>query len=144
MGTFLGERCWELEESEKGQLEQNASVKVEFNLEETKDFRRKVAESVEALCGKEVQPLLLLHYSEQALRNVASQLSVQKALCEKPVKEIAVLEQRKSELMADADTRLKEVDRLRAEAERLKGWLQEEVSRLVKCKVRLIGDIDPS
>lgn len=135
--AFLAERCWELEESEKGQVEQNTAVKVEFNLEKTREFHSKVSDCIEALSGKEVQPLLLMQSSQHA-RHVASQLLNQKALCEKPGKETSALEQRRVELVAEADVLQKEVDRLQAEAQHLKGWLEEEISKLTKHKVRLL------
>lgn len=143
LDTFLAERCWELEEVESGRLTQNTNVKVEFNLEQTKAFHSKVAEAVEALCGKDVQPLLLLSSSESALRHAVSELAAQKALCEKPSKESATLDQRKAELSAEADLHSEESKRLRAQAQKLKGWLEEEMTRVLKYKVHVVGDSCP-
>jgi hypothetical protein len=140
--AFLAERCWELEEIEKGQQQQNTNVKLQFNLEETKAFHRQINQAVEALSGKDVQPLLLMGSGDATLRNVISELSQQKALCDKPGEVSALLERRRAELCAEADNHSKEVDRLRQQVRDMKDWLEAEIARLMKHKVHLVGDIN--
>lgn len=83
-----------------------------------------------------------MHGSEAALRHAVSQLSTQKLLCEKPGRESSALERRKAELSSEADVNLKEAGRLREQAQKLKRRLEEEISRLMKNKIRLVGDVN--
>merc|ERR1719373_475838 len=140
--AFFEQRCWELEERGEGQLAQSSNTEVQLSLDETKRLHAQVTEAVAALCGKEVQPLLLMHGSSAALRHAVAQLSTQKMLCEKPGRESSALERRKAELAGEAEVNLKEASRLREQAQQLKRKLEEEISALMKHKVRLVGDVD--
>merc|ERR1711908_197523 len=80
--AFLAERSWELAEIEKGQQQQNTNVKLLYNSEETRSFHSKVAEAIESMSGKDVQPLLMMSSGDATMRNTISELSAQKALSE--------------------------------------------------------------
>lgn len=140
--TFLAERCFELEECEKGNLQQNENVKVQFTLEETKAFHSKVAEAVETLSGKDVLPLFVLYSSQAARCHAVAALESQERLCQKSGKESSELDITKATLSLEAAAHSKEVAQLQAQVKQLKGWLEEELGQLMKYKVHLVGDVD--
>lgn len=142
--AFLAQRCWELEErgGAEGQLAQSSNTEVQLTADETKKMHSQVTAVIDAFCGKQVQPIFLMHGSESALKHAVSQLATQKMLCEKPGREYSSLERRKAELSREAGVNLKEAARLRENAQKLKKRLEEEIERLMKHKTRLVGDVN--
>lgn len=142
--AFLSHRKWELEQRDaaQGQLVESGNMEVQRSIGEVKSLHKAVDGIVEVLCGKQTQSLLLMESSSGALAHAVSQLEMQRALCERPGRQHAALEKRKAELSEEAESNLREVERLRKDLQRLKTRLEEEIGKLVKAKIRIVGDIN--
>eukprot|EP00930_Biecheleria_cincta_P035543 TRINITY_DN24444_c0_g1_i1.p1 TRINITY_DN24444_c0_g1~~TRINITY_DN24444_c0_g1_i1.p1 ORF type:complete len:422 (+),score=119.32 TRINITY_DN24444_c0_g1_i1:35-1300(+) len=131
--TFLSQTCWQLEDrSSDGQL----------SLDEVKALHSSVAAALEALRGRDVQPLLALHCSPTALQNCAAKLSAQKALCARNAERSAALKELKASFAAEAEQCSKSAQALAAQVREQRAWLEAEMSRVTKYKVSLVGEIN--
>lgn len=135
--AFIAQRCFELQESGIAQ-----SSLDDFSLDELTAFQSKIGDAIESVCGKEVQPILLMHNSKSVLEHTVSKLSTQKNLCEKLAKRAADQQQAKADLQAEVEVSSKEFAQLQSQIQQLREWFEGELSRVMKYKVSLFGEID--
>eukprot|EP00928_Gymnodinium_smaydae_P002942 TRINITY_DN11073_c0_g3_i1.p1 TRINITY_DN11073_c0_g3~~TRINITY_DN11073_c0_g3_i1.p1 ORF type:complete len:485 (-),score=100.86 TRINITY_DN11073_c0_g3_i1:11-1465(-) len=136
--SFLSERCLEVEEQGCEEFQVGTE---KLSAQEAKGFRDAIAEIIADLSGEHV-PLMLMNASPDALARVVSKLASQKALCERLTSKASALEKSKTELLAEADLHAKAVSQHQDKAKKLRGWLEEEISRIMKLEIRLVGEVD--